>query len=100
MIEVRCEVTVKFNEAPQPIPRGDKVGIELKCGGYVVRCELRAKSWRKAQAAMEQYPQWVASITGKLGPGSGRALVLVDAGIQVFERKPKETASAAETAAA
>jgi hypothetical protein len=92
VIEARCELTVKFSETPQPIVRGDKVGIELKCGAYIVRCDLRAKGWRKAEAAMREYPQWVASITGKLGEGQGRDLVLVDAGIQVFEKKPKEAA--------
>jgi hypothetical protein len=36
------------------------------------------------------YPQWVAALSGKLGPSTRQGFILVEAELQVFEKKPKE----------
>ena len=89
-VQGRAEVTVKFNEVPPVREDKDGIALELDCGeGWIITARLRPKSWRKALAAMEEYPQWVAAITGKLGRRTPHGLMLADAGIQVFEKKPK-----------
>jgi hypothetical protein len=91
VVKGRAEVTVKFSEVPQVRTDGDKVTVEIVCEGWVISTQLKAKSWRKAVNAMMEYPQWVASLNGKLGQETQRGFTLMDAGVQVFEKKPKET---------
>jgi hypothetical protein len=53
---------------------------------------VRAKSWRKAvgvaTANAAEFEMWAGAISGKLSKGS-QGLEIVDAGIQIFEKKPK-----------
>ncbi len=41
--------------------------------------------------AQENYPQWVAAITGQMGEKMDSGFVLKEPNIQVFERKSRET---------
>jgi hypothetical protein len=87
----RAEVIVKFHQVPPAREDKDGVTIELDCDGWVVAATLKAKSWRKALAAMAQYPQWVAAVSGRLGRRTPQGFALDEAGIQVFEKQPKAT---------
>ena len=90
MVKGRVEVTVKFNELPEARVLGDKVSIELDCDGRMVRATVKAKAWRKAVALTEQYLEWCTSLSGKLGNLDRNGMTVVEAGLQVFEKKPKE----------
>lgn len=51
---------------------------------------VNAKSWRKAEANTVEFADWAGAISGKLGQREGGGFEVVDAGIQIFEKKPKE----------
>ncbi|MBV5309769.1 MAG: hypothetical protein JZU59_10300, partial [Chromatium okenii] len=57
---------------------------------------LKPKAWKKLEKAQAEWPQWVASMTGKLGAqvnsNDGTIVMLEDAAVQVFEKKAKVAA--------
>jgi len=57
--------------------------------------EVKNKVWNNLKAANENYPQWVAAITGKMGQGVTGGFRLEGPAVQVFEKKPKADAAAA-----
>ena len=92
MNEARAEVALKFNAIPQ-VQEIDKGRVELKLttpNGTVFTIDLKAKTWRKAEKSMQEYAEWVGSVSGKLGAKTDDGFALDGAGIQVFEKKPKE----------
>lgn len=96
----RLEVTIKINEMPtsQPVENGWHK-FEVDCEGTLFSITVRPRIWKKLVAANEEYPMWVASITGKLGKRSNKGFVLDSPAIQVFEKKqkpPKEEVSVQE----
>jgi hypothetical protein len=90
MPTAKSEIVLKFSELPQAKPLPDKkVGVELTDqNGIAFTAILNAKSWRKAEANAAGFEMWAGAISGKLGKGS-QGLEIVDAGIQIFEKKPK-----------
>jgi len=62
MTEAKSEITLKFN----------------------------AKSWRKAETSAAEFESWAGAVSGKLGQSTTQGFEVVDAGIQVFEKKAKE----------
>lgn len=100
LIQGRLEVTIKINEMPtsQPVENGWQK-FEVDCEGTLFSVTVRPRIWKKLVTANEQYPMWVASVTGKLGKRSNKGFVLDSPAIQVFEKKqkpPKEEASVQE----
>ncbi|NVZ11664.1 ProQ/FinO family protein [Allochromatium humboldtianum] len=89
----RLELTVKFSEIPKPMPvkSGMKIGIQTESA--LVVATLPPKAWKKLEKAKADWPQWVASLTGKLGTRVGAdgpdVVVLENPAIQVFEKKTK-----------
>ncbi|WP_373545742.1 hypothetical protein [Chamaesiphon sp.] len=90
MPSAKSEIVLKFSELPQAKPLPDKkVEVELiDQNGIAFTAILNAKSWRKAEANAAGFEMWAGPISGKLGEGS-QGLKIVDAGIQIFEKKPK-----------
>jgi hypothetical protein len=60
-----------------------------------VTVTLRPKLFSKLETAATQWPEWVAAITGQMGPPTSDGFVLLEPNLQVFERKPKAPASPA-----
>jgi hypothetical protein len=92
-MSAKSEIVLKFSELPQAKSLPDKkVGVELiDQNGIAFTAILNAKSWRKAEANAMEFEMWAGAISGKLGKGS-QGLEIVDAGIQIFEKKPKPSA--------
>jgi hypothetical protein len=90
--DVRSEVIIKFSGAlptAKPAPN-NKMEITLTDNnGVNFVAFIKAKTWRKAQDTTAQFPEWAGSISGKLGPRLRNAFEVLDAGIQIFENKPK-----------
>ena len=87
----RVEVSIKFNEKPgSTLAEDGKVYIEIECNGKTIRAGLKPKSWRKAAALMDQYPLWVACVSGKMAAMDASGMELEGAGIQVFEKQAKQ----------
>jgi len=104
MIQGRIpELTIKFTERPQNIPtEGKKATIEIKGENDIaVKAEVNRKSLKKVVTKMDTWENWVAALSGKMQSISTDGVVeLVDAGINIFEIKPKEPKPAPESTAA
>lgn len=92
MTEARSEITLKFNQLPLAVPEANKkVRIELTDqNGVTFTALINAKSWCKAEADVASFNEWGGAVSGKLGGATTNGFEVVDAGIKVFEKKPKE----------
>ena len=92
-MEVKSEVTIKFSGSlPTATPaENKKVQISLTDqNGIVFTAQLNAKSWRKAESNTAEFADWAGAVSGKLGQRTENGFEIIDAGIQVFEKKAKE----------
>ncbi len=92
MTEARAEIALKFSTIPQvrEIPNG-RVEFNLTApNGVVFTANIKRKTWKKSEAAMRELEHWVASVGGKLGKPTSSGFELTDAGLQVYEKKPKQ----------
>ena len=92
MTQARSEITIKFSGSLPPATpiEGKKVEIELTDqNGITFTAQINAKSWRKAEASVAEFADWAGMVSGKLGR-TDNGLEILDAGIQIFEKKPKE----------
>lgn len=90
-IAARMEVTLKINEFPDEVltvENGWKQ-FELDCDGRIVTVKVLPKMFRKLEEARDNYPMWVAAISGKMGANTEKGFILEQPSIQAFERKPK-----------
>ena len=87
----KLEVTIKINSVPdaETVENGWQQ-FALDCDGRLVTIKVKPKTWKKLTQAQEQYPMWVAAITGKIGTLTPKGFSLEQPSIQVFEKKPKE----------
>ena len=92
---VRSEITLKFNSIPRAEPAPDKKVLVILAdeneNKFVIL--LNAKSYKKATEAAATYPKYAGSISGKLGKLTEDGFEVLEAGIKVFEVKPKDEAS-------
>jgi hypothetical protein len=96
----KLEVILKINQLPTAVTT-DKNGWKqfvIDCSGRRVSVSIRPRMWTKLEEAAKSYPQWVAAITGLMGPSQGQGFTLLEPAVQVFERKIKEAAPAGEKA--
>lgn len=92
-MSVKSEVTIKFSGSlPTAIPAANKkVEIELTDqNGIVFTAQVNAKSWRKAETSASEFADWAGAVSGKLGQRTENGFEVIDAGIQIFEKKVKE----------
>ncbi|MBD2341668.1 hypothetical protein H6G64_32530 [Calothrix sp. FACHB-156] len=101
-MEARSEITIKFSGSlptAKPAPN-KKVEIELTDqNGITFTALLNAKSWRKAEANASEFADWAGAVSGKLGVRTDNGFEVVEAGVQIFEKKKKEEKPLASTAA-
>jgi sRNA-binding protein len=96
-IDAKLEVTLKFTTLPHAKPAGPgKMAFALKTpDGQFVTADVSNKVWNKLVKAAEDWPSWIAALTGPMGPRTEKGFTLANPGLQVFERKPKAPAEAA-----
>lgn len=88
----RLEISIKISELPTP--RTVKNGwqeFDINCDGIIFTLKVKPKAWNKLSTAAASYPLWVAAITGKIGPKTSQGFMVESPGIQVFEKKPRES---------
>ena len=92
----KLEVTIKINQLPQAKPASAQTMLfAIQAEGKTVVVEVKNKVWNNLKTAAENYPQWVAAMTGKMGQGVTGGFRLEGPAVQVFEKKPKSDAAAA-----
>lgn len=93
MSEAKSEITLKFNTLPESEPAPNKkVLVKVTDqNGITFTALINSKSWRKAEADVAAFADWGGSIGGKLGQlNPDGSFEVLEAGIKVFEKKPKE----------
>ncbi len=92
-MEARSEIPLKFSGTlPTATPiEGKKVSVEVTDqNGLTFTAQINAKSLRKAQSSVADFSDWAGMISGKLGGSTSSGLTVIDPGIQIFDKKPKE----------
>ncbi|NEQ78247.1 MAG: fertility inhibition FinO-like protein [Okeania sp. SIO2C9] len=94
-IAAKMEVVLKISELPESetVENGWQY-FEIDSDGIIVSITVKPKIFKKLTQAAENYPQWVAAITGKMGESTENGFKLENPAIQVFEKKPKAEKSA------
>ncbi len=91
----KLDVTLKINQLPPAKPASAQTMLfAVQADGQTVVVELKNKAWNTLKTAAENYPQWVAALTGPMGEAMEGGFRLVNPAVQVFERKPKPDAAA------
>ena len=96
-IDAKLELTLKFTTLPNARPSGPgRMAFALKTpDGQLVTAEVSTKAWNKLVKAAEEWPAWIAALTGTMGERTAKGFALATPSLQVFERKPKAPAEAA-----
>jgi hypothetical protein len=96
----KLEVIIKIDTLPdyETLENHWKT-FEIDCDGREMSVSVRPKIWNKLVDAQAKYPQWMATISGKLGAATQSGFVLEDVKIQVLERKSKEATAGSESVA-
>jgi hypothetical protein len=87
------EIIFKFSNAfpvAKTIKETKKIQVDIHHEGIIFTACLNAKSWRKAQATVEGVDNWGGAIKGKLGAKTRCGFEVLEAGINVYEKKSKE----------
>jgi hypothetical protein len=93
-IPTKIQVTCKINQVPpcRELP-SKEMEFFLADGERVLTVRMKAKQFNKL--TNHGFEQWVAAISGELGPATETGFELVNASIQVFEKRPKIEAESA-----
>lgn len=99
-ISGKLDVILKVNQLPAAKPSSAQTMLfAVQAEGKTVVVEVKNKVWNTLKAAAENYPQWVAAITGKMGAPVAGGFRLDGPAVQVFEKKAKPESVAAATPA-
>lgn len=93
------EVTVKFSQLPKAVKLQSGYKFAVDCDGRRITATVKPKAWNKLLTAAQEYPQWIAALTGKLGAADSKGFILDEPGLQVFEKKVKAPSEAPEVKA-
>jgi sulfite reductase alpha subunit-like flavoprotein len=85
---VKAQVMCKLNQVPKHRELPDKrIEFFLADGDRVFTVKMKPKMFKKLTE--HGFTEWVASITGDLGPATETGFELENASLQVFEKKAK-----------
>ena len=100
MIDAKADLNIKFSKMPVIDSEGKKnVALTFKTSIGTVICNVKSKTYRKAVQTSEGFDNWIAAISGKDLSIEGGVITMSGCGIQVFEKKQKETKEAKPTEA-
>lgn len=91
-ISGRMELIIKISEMPNNVKNVKDGWKEFSIdvgNGKEILLTVRPKIFKKLEDAQQQFPQWIASISGKMGHPTNSGFILEEPTIQVFEKKPK-----------
>jgi hypothetical protein len=89
-VEGKMEVTLKIEELPigRPAAHG-WTEFSVLADGQEIKMSVRPKVWTKLNQAQADWPSWVATITGRMGPRTAKGFTMLEPAVQTFERKTK-----------
>ncbi|HHB91780.1 MAG TPA: hypothetical protein ENK59_01030 [Thioploca sp.] len=83
----KLEVNIKITQLPnfvENIKNGWR-RVYVNADGYLVQIKIRPKAWNKLLQANEEYSDWIATITGKIGARIKNGFELLEPAIQVYK---------------
>ena len=90
---VKSEVTIKFSGSlPDAKPAANKK-VEIELTDHQAQffpLKLMQKASRQAETSASEFADWAGAVSGKLGQRTENGFEVIDAGIQLFEKKAKE----------
>ncbi len=89
----KLEINIKITELPnwvETIKRGWQ-RFCINVDGQIIRIKVRPRVWNKLIEANEEYTEWVASITGKMGHNIHNGFELLEPQVQVYEKIYKKS---------
>ncbi len=89
----RLEVNIKITQLPnfvENIKNGWRL-VYVNADGCLVQIKIRPKAWNKLLQANEEYSDWIATITGKIGAKIKNGFELLEPAIQVYENNKSIT---------
>lgn len=93
MVPGKLECTIKITQLPVEAEIStDKHGwkhFHVDCDGHSVLVALRPRMYQKIVEASQQWPLWLAAISGRMGQVQGQGFTLQEPAVQVFERKAR-----------
>lgn len=96
----KMEVVVKLNQFPNEVRTVDK-GLKefvVDTGSSVVTITVKLKAFALLEQAEQNYPLWVAAISGQMGVTTATGFRLESPAIKVFERKALDSSQPEQTA--
>ena len=85
------EITIKFTEKPELPPEGKKATLVFKSeNGLDMSVQVTRKTAAKQVKKIDNFEDWVGAIAGKIDRIENGTIFVVEAGLQIFEKKPKE----------
>ncbi|MFK5970388.1 MAG: hypothetical protein QM487_09750 [Candidatus Marithrix sp.] len=89
----RLEVNIKITQLPnfvENIKNGWR-RVYVNADGCLIQIKIRPKAWNKLLQANEEYSDWIATITGKIGAKIKNGFELLEPAIQVYENNKSAT---------
>jgi sRNA-binding protein len=89
--DAKLEVILKFSTLPNATSAGaGKMAFALKTpDGQFVTVVIGNKVWNKLVKAAQEWPGWIAAVSGTIGERTEKGFTLAGPGLQVFEKKAK-----------
>ena len=90
-VDAKLEVILKFSTLPNAKPAGSgKMAFALKTpDGQYVTAEVGSKVWNQLVKAAQEWPGWIAALSGTMGEHTEKGFALANPGLQIFEKKAK-----------
>jgi hypothetical protein len=85
----KMDVVLKFSELPKARFGAGVVSFALDADGCTILVEVKRKTWQKLETAVAEWPQWVATVQGQMGEPIEGGFMLINPGLQVFQKQPK-----------
>jgi hypothetical protein len=94
----KLEINIKISELPNNVRsvKNDWKEFMINAEGQSIKVRIRPRIWDKMQSTANRCPQWVASITGKMGTRIKDGFELQEPAVQIFEKKSKPTENTTE----
>lgn len=84
------EITIKFTQELTLPVEGKKVNIAFKSeNGLNILAEVTRKTAAKQLKKTEEFEDWIGAVAGKIDKIENNTIFVIQASLQVFEKKPK-----------
>ncbi|MGF1495922.1 MAG: hypothetical protein ACFB8W_03740 [Elainellaceae cyanobacterium] len=85
----KIEIRIRFSGVPLSDPyRKGITRVEVDGGGYAVFADIKTKTFKRFLESAREFDYWEGALSGTLDRIHGYQIMLSDAGLQCYEKKP------------